>query len=713
MLDIKVASSDVFRRNDAKYNNRKVQKNAVRSATRQKNEKIFIGIDGEGVTREDGKHEYVLLSVGDKSYHENDNPLTTEGIFQFLWDCFLDEPDAVYAGFYLSYDFTMWLKDLPEDRARMLFSKKGIAQRQRKKGKNLRPFPVYWNEWQFDLLGMKRFRLRKGTEGPWMYINDAGSFFQTSFLQAIDPSKWQTPICTPEEYEIVREGKTRRATARFDPEMMRYNVLENELLSRLLSTLNDGFVKMNVRLDRTRWFGPGQVAQSWLNNIKAPDRDVAKYDVPGPVQDAAVASYYGGWFEIFAHGHIPGPSYEYDINSAYPHAIASLPCLEHGVWTHNPDEPNEYTLCYVTVHGSNNKLGTMPCRSSTGTICRPLHVRGWYWYSELEAARKAGAIDHIEFHEAWRYDQSCNHAPLSSIADLYLERLASGKDTPYGKSLKLNYNSAYGKFAQSVGEPRYANPIYASLITSRCRTQVWNAISSHPHGVESLTMVATDAVFFREPHPYLSISDKLGDWGEAKLSNLLQYMPGLYWDDKARSGAGKPKSRGINASDLSSAIERADDRWHRFRRRIEWCRDEPWDREMYILQKETDKVIPGYVVMTEGWPFLSIPLRFNLISAPLALNRNRWDTAGTVVPDSSRMLSGRPGDKRAVGPYIHDDIVWTCPRLFGRDGIETTPYDKTFGLSLVERRMDAGLTERGTFDEEIYEQLRIMGDSHE
>src|SRR6185312_6510244 len=56
-----------------------------------------------------------------------------------------------------------------------------------------------------------------------------------------------------------------------------------------------------------------------------------------PLLDAARSSYYGGWFEIFAHGHIPEVTWEYDINSAYPAIISRLPCLSHGRWEYGRD----------------------------------------------------------------------------------------------------------------------------------------------------------------------------------------------------------------------------------------------------------------------------------------------------------------------------------------------------------------------------------------
>src|SRR5215472_15041673 len=145
---------------------RKVTRKIAREAGKEnpyKKERVtrFIGVDGEGITigRE---HRYVLLGVG-KEHERN--------------------PDATFVGFFLGYDFTQWFKTLPYDRGRILLTESGRLSRQRSNsGGNHTPFPVGYGQWEFDILGFKRFRLREKGKKGWMYINDAGSFFQTSFL---------------------------------------------------------------------------------------------------------------------------------------------------------------------------------------------------------------------------------------------------------------------------------------------------------------------------------------------------------------------------------------------------------------------------------------------------------------------------------------------------------------------------------------------------
>ena len=58
--------------------------NPTRTERIRTHEVEFVGVDGEGITRPDGTHEYVMLSVGDKTLWNDGKPLTTESILEFL-----------------------------------------------------------------------------------------------------------------------------------------------------------------------------------------------------------------------------------------------------------------------------------------------------------------------------------------------------------------------------------------------------------------------------------------------------------------------------------------------------------------------------------------------------------------------------------------------------------------------------------------------------
>lgn len=283
---------------------------------------------------------------------------------------------------------------------------------------------------------------------------------------------------------------------------------------------------------------------------------------------------------------------------------------------------------------------------------RPYQTRGWYWEHEIIAGIAAGIIDTVDVEEYVEYIPCECPKPFRGIADLYQERLKVGKNTPSGMAYKLVYNSSYGKMAQSVGKPKYANSIYASLITSKCRTMILEAIASHPRGTEAVLMVATDGVYFDSPHPGLEIDDeRLGAWDESIKENMCLFMPGVYWDDKSRKALRegnevKVKSRGVSARDLSLCI---------------------------------DAIDTQFANMRDGddWPSIDIPINFNMTSAKLALARGKWHTAGDVTFDGVKALSSNPQSKRDPHAYRDNGILTTKPYKKGLQ-LDTTPYDKTF-----------------------------------
>lgn len=624
----------------------------------------FIGVDGEGVTDPDGTHRYVLLTVGRESLHRDGATLTTLEIFRFLYDQFLENNDAAFVGFYLGYDFAQWLRDLPSERASMLLSARGIAKRKRLVP-HLPPFPVDWEGWQFDMLGMRRLRLRPANpaNSEWLTVCDVGSFFQTSFLKAIDPSKSVTPVVTPEEYAIIAKGKDGRADHAFNKDMIYYNVLECDVLGRLMAQQRDGLLAEEIELRKNQWIGPGQAAQAWYKLIDLPKaQDIRERTSPN-FREAARMAYFGGWFEIFWHGPSPGPSYSYDINSAYPDAMATLPCLLHSRF-HDDTAPiagyepgslphPKTTLVRARLYGSHPIVGAALHRTSKGKVLRPHNTAGWYWLSEIEAAYRAGFIDRIVILER-RWFEPCTicRPPIEPIKDLYLSRLQVGKNTPQGKSKKLIYNSGYGKLAQSLGQPAFGNAIYASMITAGCRTKILDAIASHPRGARDLLMVATDSVTFRTPHTGLELDgQKLGAWDETRHDNQTFFMPGVYWDDATRERLQEGsdpvlKSRGISARDLARRIRVLDRSWDRFNR--------------------------------DGWPRLVLPITFQLVSPRQALDRGKWNLCGTVVRDGKRIINSDPSIKRRANRPgrsrpIHSLTEPVC-----------TPYERRFGEEMTE-----------------------------
>ena len=662
----------------------------------------FIGVDGEGINLSTGEHHYVMLSVGDETLWKGGRPLTHHDIFPFLWEQFIANPKAIFVGFFLSYDFTMWLKSLTEHEGRMLFTPDGIAARKPKsKVRNPAPFPVYvGDEWQVDILGMKRFKIRPNPlpgekAGPWLYINDTGAFWQTSFLRAIDPAEWHgNAPCTADEYAILTEGKGKRADV-YEPgdvsylaDMVRYNQLENDILARALTILDQGFVSAGIRLSRSTYYGPGQAVQGWLNGLKQPclTHEDIEAVTPDWVLDSFRQAYYGGRFELFVHGHVPGDTFEYDITSAYPFAMIGLPCLCSGKWTRGTGDNmslSGLTLVYGTFAATQNRIGPLPFRNKIGNILYPNETSGWYLASEIRSAYAAGLLEILELRETITFESGCNHPPpLASLGELFLQRLRVGKATPHGKALKLVYNSAYGKFAQSIGAPKFGNPIYAAMITSHTRSLILDAIGSHPNAADDLIMIATDGIYFRSPNPALDnlLDSRLGGWERSVKHNLTVMKPGVYWDDKSRAAVrdgGLPaiKSRGIAARTLADNIARLDQEFR--------LSDEP--------------------------PSLQVSIPFSIISPRLALARGKWHRTGVVEYEQSRQETASIAPKRR-NPFRDGDLL-RSELMRVPAGMESTPYARRFGFDPIERELDAeswGITPDGNASEVFADAIRSL-----
>lgn len=672
----------------------------------------FVCVDGEGVTDENGNHRYVLIGVGENQISDP-NGLSWSRIFEFLYGEFTTGSVA-YTGFFLGYDFTQWVRTLPEYNARRLLDKKERAKRKRRTGHNGESlagqeiyFPVDLDGWEFDILGTKRFKLRPKGESRWMYICDTGGFFQKAFLKVIDPREWKEPIVTDEEYATILRGKEQRSTAALDSDMAKYNRLENEVLSRVLMQLDTGFRELGIHLSPKQWFGPGQAAQAWLDGRAITSKDLQRI-VPPWFLEAAIASYYGGWFEIMAHGLIPGITYEYDINSAYPYIISRLPCLEHGTYTRHTlqrdirairsmaDAGMETGLRLVRVRAwgkgcrisqevpdnTNHHVGPLPHRDRDGNISRPLITEGWYWQHEIDAAVRAQIISEYEIREILSYDRCDCPAPFSEVQEIYNLRLRVGKKTPLGMACKLMPNSLYGKFAQSIGNPKFGNPIYASLITSWCRTIILNAIATHPKGKSDVVMVATDGVYFRTPHPNLTISTNLGEWDSGLRQNICLFKPGVYWDDTTRESirlgeAPIFKTRGVSARDFASQIETID--------------------SAFAGMRSTRNLT--------AWPEVEFDLSFAMVSAVQALARRKWNTAGTLLADPTAKQSSNPSKKRSAW-YWDDDILRSKPPV-NYPFEPSHPYTKRFGLDdpwSIESISESGETPEG-YVSEIWKQI--------
>ena len=555
----------------------------------------FVGCDGEGAKDENGRSRYVLFRMGDRELCRDGERLKTPELLQFIIDH--PDPHAILVGFFFEYDISNILFDVPSvrDAKRPLDPSpiEKILQVDLKAAAG-DPNPYQFGGWTrlkfdgFPLFGVKYLprnqievcRLEwalkkvKGRE-RWGWravpasirrIYDTQGFFQSSFLKALE--LWDIG---KEHHAKIAAMKADRSTfAGLTQEVRDYCRIECNLLAEMMEAFRAQCIATGM-VPKT-WNGAGKIASALLKMHGAMTYKRLLEITPPAVLDLAHAAYYGGRFETPWIGRLP-ETWEHDIGSAYPAAMPKLPCLEHGRWIEvSAAELAQLPLDTLFVarlrfwHPPKQFLCGLPHRSKQGRLSWPREGNGVYWSPEIHSAERLGAV--VTYKGGWRFESGgCACEVNGFIGRLYELRRQIGKSVR-GVPIKLGLNSLYGKKAQRIGKPTYANPIDAGLITAITRAKINDAIvaAGDPRRV---TMIATDAVYTRDgPIAGLDLGEGLGQWEVKRFpAGMFVVRPGLYWPlggPEALAGNRKLKTRGLSPKffePLIPAFEAAWERW--------------------------------------------------------------------------------------------------------------------------------------------------------
>lgn len=671
----------------------------------------FIGVDGEGgeVVQDDqgrwidgpedeNNHRYLMLRAGsDLLINRDRGPLSSVQCFDFL--CDLDRSKGrIYVGYFFDYDVSHILRDLPAYKIERLFDRP--ARSITRNGMTY-TYPVDWEGYEFDYMPRKEFKIRRQGEQRYLVINDVGSFFQCAFLKALQDWK----IGTDDQLAHIADGKAGRLNfGALTDDTIRYNGIEIDLLEQLMTEFRSAVIA--AHMVPAKWQGPGQIASAIFKRQGMIKSENVQDQLPAALLAAANASYYGGRFEITAIGRIPGPVYQHDINSAYPYAETRLPCLDHGTWEQRyvDDLPDDdlFLARGSFTHKEKVNLYGLPHRNSKGNISWPGSAgEGWYWSHEIRSA----VHQSFKIKEAWVYECHCTCQPFAFIPALYQERAKLGKEAK-GIAIKLGLNSTYGKLCQSVGSPVYSNPIYASLITSYTRSQLYDKCVKL--GVDKVIMLATDGIFTtsdvdHDHSPKMIMHDgdheytlkPLGDWEVTTYDKgIFVVQPGLYF----LPGGKKPKTRGVPMSKVIEHRQQFYDVYNKIEATLRYNRTlvrevkprSRWDSRTNDWKPPRNSVFQKNRV--------AIPLR-SLINLRLADHLKRHDDLGQWLPVEKK-ISFAWNTKRADHFYsfeIHNGWISVQPIMEVRRGREhdydlepTTPYSKAIGAMIDRQRLDQG-----------------------
>jgi hypothetical protein len=519
-------------------------------------------------------------------------------------ECELEHPDAIHISFGFNLDVSYILKDLPHR----------CLTRLHWWGKTV------WGDWEIEHIPHKWFTVKRGQVKARIY--DVHTFFPGNYVSALVKFN----VGSKEDLSIITSGKAQR------PDFMWADIEEIREYWRIECKLGPLLAEaVREALDRASyiprsWHGPGAVARMALKRHCIYD---AMAKCPKKVQEAAKYAFAGGRFELVLAGHIPGPLWEADINSAYPFYAIMLPNLAKGKWRIGKDyEPGKFAVYHIRYDAPYDPIGLYPLfrRYDDGLVAWVNEVEGWYWAPEAELVKDD---PNATFVEALYFDEiDINDRPFAFLGEYFRRRKeADARGDILGYPYKIIINAIYGQLAQRAGwdkrkklPPKSHQLEWAGFITSACRAEVYKAALACG---DKLISINTDSVQALCPIP-VPEGKLLGQWKVEKYSEAIVWQSGIYFlreelDYDLALGYGwiKAKTRGIpkgtyTAEDLRECVRTmeplkltkhnfygygmADNgSWDRFN---SWV-DEPHDFYLGGTGKRTHGIKGG--ILTKAW----------------------------------------------------------------------------------------------------------------
>lgn len=575
---------------------------------------LFVVWDGEGIEDDNDMHLFRMLACGwydaqgEWHYHaifakKPHERLASKDILYFVHKILNQLPEqAIHVGFSMGYDVTHILRDLSWSLAKQALhtSRKMVARWEghRIKYRPRKELQIWFPEHK-QVPRCERWR-------HYWHLWDVFGFFQRSFVLAVE--EWLGKDYP--DLPLIKRGKLRRGET-IDEETFRYTEAELKALHAIMVKLNQALLAQGLKL--SRWDGPGAAAAKAFKKYMPKDwfkRARQQQEEELELYKAMTSAYYGGRIELIQYGTYEGELYQYDLNSAYPHAMSQLPDFANGRWekanpvlSHSP-----WNLYKIRFDFSDETICPFPLRLKQSYVRFPPRGEGWYWGPEVLAAY-AGGRGKIEILERWEWQGSTDR-PFRWVEELYQERLRLIAEGEKGQQLaiKLTLNSLYGKSAQQLGYvpleeelpyyedeeeagtfvvqneraiiPPFYNIAVAGLITSITRARIYEGVCDNQDAVVN---IATDGVLTIKPLDLYTPKEKrLGAWEFKHISGKLVIVQAGVQFLRSADGVWAEKSRGFTPAapagtpfdEAQRAIqERVDavlQAWHDGRKSLTW-----------------------------------------------------------------------------------------------------------------------------------------------
>ena len=263
--------------------------------------------------------------------------------------------------------------------------------------------------------------------------------------------------------------------------------------------------------------------------------------IPKPAMAYAFQAYHGGRFEVTERGNV-GQATAIDINSAYPYQISNLLDVTKGEWRHvhkrNTEATYGFYACRITHHYA--FLPLLPLNLGGQTFYPYGEWNTFLTGEEIDELSKFGTVDILR---GWEFYADQEVYPFREAIEHLYHAKSGAKKGSYQYSLyKIVMNALYGAFYEKVklsdGSFRVGslfNPVYATLITSRTRLDLYREALKYK---QNAVCLATDGILVKGKTP-LTSSDELGAFSVKESGESVILRSGIY------KLAGDTKQRGM------------------------------------------------------------------------------------------------------------------------------------------------------------------------
>jgi hypothetical protein len=383
----------------------------------------------------------------------------------------------------------------------------------------------------------KLFKICKN--GGCVTFYDIAQFYNGASLEKASnqylPEQYRKKYGT-ESVDAQRIGEEKGYYEKNLTQILRYCKQDALATLELAKIIQDTFTKEGISFRNP-------ISQAKISEVYVTDHDQYPKVPPGldEAHEWAHQSYHGGLFWTLQRGFFKQPLYSFDINSAYPSVMVTLPHWGNGSfsWINSPGDgdygwyaaefncpwiPMEefkagYTIdiCYRDME---KKILVNPKRIiyPNGTRRQVITKVEYEWMKAHHFPCKF--ITGLE----WSQENNKYKSPFEWMERIFYKRQEIKQSDKTGMlqyALKIVLNGLYGKTAQyKKGSGRLTNFFYASYITAVTRLQVAEVALKN---LSAVIEIATDSVTLtKDISAEIPISNALGAWG------LDEYTEGLF-----------------------------------------------------------------------------------------------------------------------------------------------------------------------------------------